>query len=166
MTKFLLSILLPLNSIAQIVLTNGLTQEFQSSANGTVIGKIKIKNIGKKPETFTATKYEIVFECGKYGVFSETETHDRTLNNWLEFDVDEKVLSPNEDFDLVFRINIPDNTGSGTYWSAVMIESGDPLITGAGSELKVQNKTRYAVQLMVNLGSFEAPKMIYKNKTN
>jgi hypothetical protein len=159
MKKYLISILLPLNTFAQIVITNGLTHQFQT-ANGQITGIIKLKNSGKNPETFISSKYEIIFNCGNYASFSDKETHDRSLNNWLEFDVDEKTLSPNQEFDLVFRISIPDDVMSGTYWSAVMIEHGD--LIGSNTALNVQSKARYAVQIIVNKGSFEAPKLIYK----
>lgn len=166
MKKYLLSILLPLNTFAQIQISNGLTHTFQSSANGQIVGQIKVKNIGKKTETFVSTKYDLIFECGSYGAFSDTKTHDRSLNNWLEFDVDEKTLSPNQEFDMVFRINIPDDASSGTYWGAVMIEYGDPM--QATQPIAIQNKARYAVQIIANKGSVEAPKLIYKkvNITN
>jgi len=159
MKKYLITILLPLNTFAQIVVTNGLTQTLQSTANGQIVGNIKIKNVGKKPESFAAAKYDLVFECGSYAEFTDNKTHDRSLNKWMEFDVDEKTLSPNEEFDLTFRINFPDDA-SGTYWSAVMVEHGDVLQREAS--VNVGSKARYAVQIIANKGSFEEPKLIYK----
>jgi hypothetical protein len=164
MYKYLLSILLPLNTFAQIAITNGLTHELKSTPNGKVTGRIKLINLGKEPETFNASKYNIIFECGSYGSFSDLKTNDRSLNDWLEFDVDEKTLSPNEAYDLVYRINIPDNAATGTYWNAVMVEKGEPIV-GKGSGVGVQNKSRYAVQIILNVGSFEDPKLTYKNVT-
>ena len=161
MKKYILSLLLPINTFAQIVINNGLTHEFLTTSNGQINGKIKLKNTGKKPATFNASKYEMVYECGYYGNLSETGTHDRSLNNYLEFDVDEKELSPNQEFDLVFRINIPDDAASGTYWSAVMIEHGDDFGETA-KPLNIKSKARYAVQIIANKGSYEAPKLIYK----
>ena len=162
MKKYLLTLLIPINTFAQIIVTNGLTQEFKSTANGKITGQIKLRNAGKKPETFLASKFEIVFNCGSYGVFSDTETNDRSLNNWLEFDIDEKSLNPNEEYDLVFRINVPEDA-SGTYWSAVMVERGDPL--AVPGLFKITNKARYAVQLIVNVGSYEMPMLNYKHVT-
>lgn len=164
MKKYFLSIFLPINTFAQIVITNGLSHVYQSSPNGQIIGQIKLKNIGKKQEAFTTSKYNIMFVCGSGGFFSDTQNHDRSLNEWLEFDVDEKTLNPKEEYNLTYRINIPDNTTSGTYWGAAMVEPGDPIIS-SDSELKVQNRARYAVQIIVDLGSFEAPKLVYRNVT-
>jgi hypothetical protein len=158
MKKYLLYILLPLNTFAQIVVTNGLTQTFQSNAKGQIVGQIKLRNIGKKTETFLSSKQNVIFECGSYGTFSDTKTHDRSLIDWIEFDVDEKELTPNQEFNLVFRINFPDDV-SGTYWGAVMIEYGDPTQNLTG--LKIENKARYAVQIIANIGSYEAPKLVY-----
>jgi hypothetical protein len=159
MKKYLLLILFPLNTFAQIMIVNGLTHTFQSSGNGTMIGKIKLKNIGKKTETFVSSKTDIIFECGSYGYFSDTKTHDRSLKDWLEFDVDEKTLNPNQEFELVFRINFPDDA-SGTYWAAVMVEHGDPLSVSTNTALN--NIARYAIQIIASRGSYEAPKLIYK----
>jgi hypothetical protein len=77
--------------------------------------------------------------------------------------VDEKTLSPKEEFNLIFRINIPEDA-SGTYWGAVMVEPGEPIIS-ADKEIKVQNKARYAVQIIADIGSFESPTLAYKNVT-
>lgn len=164
MKKYLLIIFLPINTFAQVVITNGLSHVYQSSAGGQIVGQIKLKNMGKKPEAFLSSKQEIMFVCGNGGFFSDTQTHDRSLNSWLEFDVDEKTLSPKEEFNLTYRINIPDNVTSGTYWGAAMVEPGDPFIS-SDRDLKVQNKARYAIQIIVDLGSFETPKLVYKNIT-
>lgn len=164
MKRYFLIILLPLNTFAQIVINNGLSHVYKSSPNGQIIGQIKLKNIGKKPEAFTSSKFNIMYVCGKGGFFSDTQTHDRSINDWLEFDIDEKTLSPKEEFDLTYRINIPENATSGTYWGAVMVEPGDPVIS-SDRDLKVQNKARYAIQVIVDLGSFESPTLVYKNIT-
>jgi uncharacterized membrane protein len=74
--------------------------------------------------------------------------------------VDEQTLGPNQEFDLVFRINIPNDATSGTYWGAVMIEYGDPY--KATQAVAIEQKPRYAVQIIVNKGTFEAPKLTYK----
>jgi len=160
MKKYLIYFLLPLNTLAQIQISDALTQTFQSPANGQTVGKIRLKNIGKKPETFVSSKYDLIFECGYFGAFTDKVTHDRSLNKWLEFDVDEQTLGPNQEFDLVFRINIPNDATSGTYWGAVMIEYGDPY--KATQAVAIEQKPRYAVQIIVNKGTFEAPKLTYK----
>jgi len=160
MKRYLISLLLPLSTFAQIQVNDALSKIYQLPANGQIVGKIKLKNAGKKPETFVASKSEIIFECGFYGAFTDVKTHDRSLNKWLEFDVDEQTLSPNQEYDLVFRINIPDDAASGTYWSAVMIEYGDPY--KATQAIAVEQKPRYAVQIIVNKGTIEAPKLTYK----
>jgi len=163
MKKYVLIIFLPINTFAQIVITNGLSFLYKSTPNSQIVGQIKLKNIGKRPETFTSSKWNIMFVCGDNGFFSDTQTHDRSINDWLEFDVDEKTLSPKEEFNLIFRINIPDDA-SGTYWGAVMVEPGEPIIS-ADKEIKVQNKARYAVQIIADIGSFESPTLAYKNVT-
>jgi hypothetical protein len=160
MKKYLIYILFPLNTFAQIQITNGLTQTIQASTNGEIVGRIKMKNIGKKQETFSTFKFDIIYECGRYGNFTDTTTHDKSLNNWLDFDVDEKQLSPNQEFDLIFRINMPDDASPGTYWSAVMIEYGD--LSKPVSAVAINDRVRYAVQIIVNKGNYEAPKLIYK----
>jgi hypothetical protein len=160
MKKYLISILLPINTFAQIQINNGLSHIFQSSTNGEIIGRIKLQNTGKKVETFTSSKSDIIFECGSYGTFSDNKTHERSLKDWLEFDVDEKELSPKQEFEMVFRINIPDDVPAGTYWGAVMIEYGDPRIPT--TTFAVSDRARYAVQIIVNKGAYEAPKLIFK----
>ncbi|GGD47791.1 hypothetical protein GCM10011514_09710 [Emticicia aquatilis] len=162
MKKYFLIIFLPINTYAQIVITNGLSHVYQSSPNGQIVGQIKLKNIGKTPQAFTSSKYNIMFICGSGAFFSDTQNHDRSLNEWLEFDVDEKTLNPKEEFNLTYRINLPNNITSGTYWGAAMVEPGDPIVS-SDRDLKVQNKARYAIQIIVDLGSFESPKLVYRN---
>jgi len=161
MKRYLLIFLIPINTFAQIMITNGLTHEVKNYSGGEIIGKINLKNVGKKTDAFIVSKEDVIFECGVGFNFSTTKTHDRSLNNWIQFDVDEKVLKPNETYDLVYRINVPDDISSGTYWGVAMIEHGDPL-PGAGN-IQITTKSRYAVQILLHKGSFEPPKLAYKN---
>jgi hypothetical protein len=163
MKKYLLVLLLPINTFAQIVILNGLTQVHKSSPGGQIVGQIKLKNMGKKPEAFVSSKHEIIFVCGVGAGFSDTEMHDRSINSWLEFDVDEKTLSPKEEFNLTYRINVPADAPQGTHWGALMVEPGDPITLNR--VLSMQNSARYAIQILVDLGSFESPQLAYKNVT-
>lgn len=149
-----------------IVVLNGLTHQHTGSDGSIITGKIKLKNDGDKPENFVAYKQDMIFSCGKKEVFSSTNTHDRSLKNWLKTSIDEKKLSGGEEYDLAYTINIPRQVGKkGTYWLVIMIEPGDPVSTSEKNGLNIASKVRYAVQILVDLGSFEPTKMTFEDIT-
>jgi len=153
-----------MQSFGTIVVLNGLTHQHTGSDGSIITGKIKLKNDGEKSEKFGAYKQDMLFSCGKNEVFSSTETHDRSLKNWLKTSVDEKSLAGGEEYELSYTINIPRQVDKkGTYWVVIMIEPGDPVSTSEKNGLNIASKVRYAIQILVDLGSFEAPKMTFED---
>lgn len=163
-TCLILLLFWSLKTFGTIVVLNGLTHQHTGSDGSIITGKIKLKNDGDKAEKFVAYKQDMLFSCGKGEVFSSTETHDRSLKNWLKTSTDGKSLSAGEEYDLSYTINIPRQVDrKGTYWLVIMIEPGEPISNSEKNGLNIASKVRYAVQVLVDLGSFESPKMIFED---
>ncbi len=106
----------------------------------------------------------MIAPCGGNEAFSGTISHDRTLKNWLKTSVDEKTLAGGEEYDLNYTINIPQEISrKGTYWLVIMIEPGEPIATTEKNGLNVTSKVRYAVQVIVDMGTFESPQMSFED---
>lgn len=165
-TYFVLFFFWSSQTFGTIVVLNGLTHQHTGFDGSTITGKITLKNDNVKSESFVAYKQDMLFTCGKNEVFSSTETHDRSLKNWLKTSIDEKKMVGGEQYDLSYTINIPRQVDKkGTYWVVIMIEPGDPISTNEKSGLNIASKVRYAVQISVDLGSFESPKMNFEDIT-
>lgn len=159
-----LFLFLTTQTFGTIVVLNGLTHQHTGSDGSIITGKIKLKNDGVNFEKFVAYKQDMLFSCGKSEVFSSTETHDRSLKNWLKTSIDEKNLASGEEYDLSYTINVPRQVNKkGTYWVVIMIEPGDPVSTSEKNGLNIASKVRYAIQILVDLGSFEPPKMTFED---
>lgn len=153
-------------TFGNIVILNGLTHTHTGIEGSMIIGKIKLRNDGQTEEKFIAYKQDLIFICGQEENFSDSLSHDRTLKNWIKTSVDEKTLAAGEEYELNYTISIPKEISQiGTYWTTIMIEPGDPIATKQESGLKVNSKVRYAVKVLVDLNSFESPKMTFDNIT-
>ncbi|MFY7910212.1 MAG: hypothetical protein ACOVO2_11690 [Emticicia sp.] len=151
-------------ALGTIIVLNGLTHQYSSSIGSVITGRIKLKNDGNSTEKFVAYKQDMLFYCGKNEVFSATEGHGRSLKNWLKTSIDERVLTAGEEYDLTYTINIPRQTDTkGTYWVVIMIEPGEPVSRTEKTGLNITSKVRYAVQILVDVGTFESPKMTFED---
>jgi hypothetical protein len=165
-TTFSLIILsfISFQSLGSIVVLNGLTHTHTGIEGSVVVGKIKLRNDGQTDEKFISYQQDLIFYCGKEDNFSDSISHDRSMKKWLKTSVDERVLTPGEEYELSYTINIPkESIEKGTYWTVIMIEPGEPVTTKQESGLKINTKVRYAVKVLLDVNLFEYPKLIFEN---
>ena len=162
----LLLLLFSIPSFSGVVVLNGLTHVHSGEAGSVISGKIKIRNDSKRENRIIIYKQDLMLSCDNISIFEykDINSNPRSMGSWLKVNVDEKILSPNEEYDLSYSINVPKNvTEKGSYWTVLMVEGADPIREQESQTLQVGSKIRYAVQLITELGSFESPKLQFEN---
>lgn len=150
----LLSIVGLTNLYAGVAIMNGLTH-VHSGQNGNVItGVIKMKNDGKKVVRMIIYQQDLILSCDKPVDYQGSNTHDRSLGKWMKTNVEEKVMEPFEEYEVSYNIDIPkDAKEKGTYWGVIMVESGDPVTEKTAQGVSINSKTRYAIQILMDVGT-------------
>jgi hypothetical protein len=141
------------NSFAGVAILNGLTHIHSGSFGSTLTGTIKMQNSGKKEVRMLIYQQDISLACDKAVDFASINSHERSLGKWLKTNVEEKIIKPNEEYEVTYSITIPaDAKDKGTYWGIIMVEAADPIQEETPQGLKIDSKTRYAVQIIMDVG--------------
>ena len=165
--SILLTLLLfSIQAFSGVVVLNGLTHVHSGDAGSQISGKVKIRNDSSKETRIVIYKQDLMLSCDKTAIFEykDINTNPRSMGNWLQVNIDEKILSPYEEYDLSYSINVPKNVKEkGSFWTILMVEGADPIREQESQTLQVGSKIRYAIQLITELGSFESPKLQFEN---
>jgi hypothetical protein len=149
---------------AAIQILNGLTHVHATAAGGQINGKVLLKNESAKEARILIYKQDLIANCGNAISYTALNTHNRSLGNWLQTNVDEKTLAPYEEYTLHYTINLPkDSIQKGTYWSVLMIEGADPIREENTNGMQVNSKVRYAIQVLADVDGFESPKLSFED---
>ena len=157
--------LLPVYLRASVVILNGLTHTHTLTGAGTKAqGLVRVKNEGTAESRIIIYRQDLISECGKPALYPETGSHSRSLGNLLKTNIDEKVIGANEEYEVRYTIE-PENgkSLSGTYWEVVMVEVAEPVSDKLKNGIQVNSKVRYAIQVIVDAGDFEGPKLSFEN---
>lgn len=147
---------------AKLMVVNGLTHTFKSDAGAVLNGKIHIKNVGRIADRMVVYKNDLITDCANSSNFVEPNTHSRSLTNWLTTNVDERILQPNEEYELLYSIKIPnDSTLRGSYWGVFMIEGNSPLSEERKAGVMISSKARYAIQIITDIGQETPPSLTF-----
>lgn len=149
-----LSMLICSSSFGSVVILNGLTHIHSAIAGGSTTGKISVQNNGSKDEKIIIYQEDLLLSCDHTTVYEKVNSHARSSADWLRLNISEKVLKPNEIYEIRYTVNIPSQKGiQGSYWSIVMIEGVSPIKEEVESGVKIDSKVRYAVQVINNVGN-------------
>jgi hypothetical protein len=160
---FFLSVL-SLQANAAIVILNGLTHVHKAVSGNTVTGKIVLKNTGKKEARVVIYRNDLLLSCNAQMLYEPVNSHARSLGNKLSTNVDEKLLQPEEEYEVSYKItSTEDLEKNGTYYELIMVESADPVTEKIREGVKIGSKVRYAVQVVLDLGEYHAPKIKIDN---
>jgi hypothetical protein len=158
-------IILAQQAQASIVILNGLSHTHDVPQAGTKIqGTVRIKNQGSKDSRIVVYGQDMVADCGKGVSYTQPGTHKRSLGGALTTNVDERNIGPEEEYDLRYTIALTDKHSQlGTYWQVLMVEVADPIREEAKNGLQVNSKIRYAIQVIVNVGTLDSPQLSYEH---
>jgi hypothetical protein len=167
---FLSSYLFILSSSTQaaVMLSGGLTHQYNVSGGQRVSGVFQLRNASNAPAELKLYQEDSSPVGGNKG-------HSRSNKPWLRLSADRVTLAPGASRKVSYTMQIPANAQKGTYWSLVMLEpvskkSRESQVKKKPQDensftVSVQQKVRYAVNIMTHLqgGSanliFSAPKV-------
>lgn len=138
---------------SNVVVINGLTHVHKSSSGEIISGVIKLKNISNEEQRIVIYFNDMVQECGKETVLTTQFSHERSIAKWFSTNINERILSANEEYELMYTINVPEEASlSGTYWGVVMIEVEKPIKEDQLEHgVKLESKVRYGIQILANI---------------
>jgi hypothetical protein len=161
---FLLLLTLNFQLLASVLITNGLTHVHNTQTGGQVTGKVIVRNESKKEARIVIYQQDLVSTCGSSIEYRAINQHNRSLGNWLKTNVDERLLSPNEEYTIHYSISIPkEQVENGTYWAVLMVEGADPIKEEQANGMQVNSKVRYAVQVLADVGAVQSPELTFEN---
>ncbi|OQX04148.1 MAG: hypothetical protein BWK73_37155 [Thiothrix lacustris] len=153
---------------AAVMLSGGLTHEHNISAGQQINGVLTLQNTDNAPA-----------EIKLYQEDSSPEgadaAHQRSNKAWINLSTERVILPPGGSQNVTYTLNVPSNATEGSYWSMIEIEpvaeqSAESQLAQQPQEknafsVSVQQKVRYAVAVLANLGNgsanltFAAPKV-------
>lgn len=150
---------------ASVVIVNGLTHGHSLlSPSDKVQGIIRVRNDGDKDSRILIYRQDLVPECTAAPNYLDADSHPRSLGKDLLTNVDEKVLSGKEEYDIRYTVALDkEKQKPGTYWEVLMIEVVNPIKEETTSGIHVSSRIRYAIQIIVDAGSFDGPKLSFEN---
>lgn len=150
-------------TFAGVVILNGLTHIHNGVSGNTITGSIKLINEGEKANRVLIYQQDLMLSCQVAIDYQDIGSHNHSLGKWLQTSVDEKVLQPNEEYEVTYTIKVPTGTiENGTYWSIIMVEMTDQLHEEKRKGIKIDSKVRYAIQILTDIGESESPKIAFE----
>ena len=142
-------------TFSNVVVLNGLTHVHKSASGNTISGVIKLKNTNNTEQRIIIYFNNLFQKCGAETILTDKSTHNRSIGKWFSTNVNERVLKPNEQYELVYTIKVPnDSTLNGSYWGVLMVEIEKPIKEDQLEYgVKLQSKIRYGIQLIVDVNT-------------
>jgi hypothetical protein len=140
-------------SNANVVVLNGLTHVHKTTSGSTITGVVKLKNTKDTEQRIVLYFNDMFQECGKETVLTAEFSHKNSILKWISTNINERVLKPKEDYELIYTINVPEGVEvDGSYWGVLMIEIEKPI---KEDELeygvKLESKVRYGIQIIMDI---------------
>jgi hypothetical protein len=140
-------------SKANVVVLNGLTHVHKTTSGSTITGVVKLKNTKDTEQRIVLYFNDMFQECGKETVLTAEFSHKNSILKWISTNINERVLKPKEDYELIYTINVPEGVEvDGSYWGVLMIEIEKPI---KEDELeygvKLESKVRYGIQIIMDI---------------
>lgn len=162
---FFLLCILYTNSFASVIVQNGLTHEHQLIGNQTITGKIILKNVGKKPERILIYQKDYSSSCSGEVLYEDAGTNDRSLANFLTYNMNDYTLKVGETYEVVYQIKVPPtNKITGSLWSLLMVEVTDPIAEQKEKGVvKIDSKIRYGIQIIATSSNAEPTNIKFRD---
>lgn len=148
-----------------MVILNGLTHiHTLTDATVKVQGVVRVKNEGDQESRILVYRQDLLPACGQAVVYPGTGSHGRSLGDRLKTNVDEKLIGAGQEYEVRYSIETEkQKTEPGTYWEVVMVEVAEPVRDEPKNGVQVNSKVRYAIQIIVDVGSFEGPRLSFED---
>lgn len=140
-------------SSANVVVLNGLTHVHKTSSGQIISGVVKLKNTKDTEQRIIVYFNDLFQECGKETVLTSDFSHKNSIAKWFSTNVNERVLKANEEYELLYTINVPEGTDiKGSFWGVLMVEIEKPIKEDdLEYGVKLESKVRYGIQIIADI---------------
>ena len=97
-------------SFSNVIILNGLTHTHKSKSGSTVTGVIKLKNTKNTEQRVLIYFNDLFQNCGEETNLTAKKTHPKSIREWISTDINEYVLQGKEEYELVYSINVPNDS--------------------------------------------------------
>lgn len=132
-----------------LVITNGLTHQFDVKPGDTIRGTINVSNTSEHPESFIVYQRDYFINHSGESDYPEAASTNRSNAGWIDYEPDSYTLESGESNTINYRIQVPDSLElNGTHWSVLLVEgTKSPMDINQGL-LTVNSIIRYAIQII------------------
>jgi len=138
---------------ANVVILNGLTHVHKTNSGEIITGVIKLKNTKDSEQKVIIYFNDLFQQCGEETILTKDVSHDNSILNWFSTNINERVLKGNEEYELLYTINVPKNkTIKGSYYGVLMVEIEKPIKEDdLNYGVKLESKVRYGIQIIADV---------------
>lgn len=171
-TRFLtLAVLLalasgPASALGQIAVVGSTVEEKSAAPGESYMGTIVVRNLTSESQPVRIYQTDYAFFADGTSHFDTPGTIPRSNASWVIPTVGSIVVPPAGETTVAYTVKVPSNNSlSGTYWSALMVEGAvsKPRPT-TGREVGIASVMRYAVQVATHLPSAAAGKVAFEHQ--
>jgi hypothetical protein len=154
---------------AQVSVLSSTVEEREVALGQTYTGRIVIANTSAVPQAVRLYQTDYSFKADGTSTFGDPRTMPRSNAAWITPQANFVTVPPNSELTVPYAIKVPqDDSLSGTYWSAIMVEGAEappPPTTGRAGQAQVGigSVIRYAVQVATNVGKTGAGAVKFEN---
>ena len=128
---------------------------------GRFEGEIKIGNNEDRDINVKVYLTDYRFQADGSTEFPQPGTNPRSNAAWMELDGDQFVISTKTNAIVHYRGVVPRNGLRGTYWSVVMVEGVEPIVSPLAAvgatvrQIGIRTTIRHAIQIITEIGEPE-----------
>ena len=162
-----LSLSLAVSASAQIAVVGSTVEERVVAPGESYVGSIVVRNLTRQDQPVRIYQTDYRFFADGTSHFDDPGTTPRSNAKWITPTVRSLLVPPNSEMTVTYAVKVPaDDSLSGTYWSAVMVE-GAPTEPGRSSggrpQVGVGAVMRYAVQVASHIKTSGSRKVAFAN---
>jgi len=149
------------------------TTEFTISPGGNFIGSIPVTNMSEEPITLRMYFADWIAnpeDTSSYFYDEEGGNNERSLMGFMTFSPERMTLEPNETRDVVYEINVPDDSAlEGSYWIVIFIEKiateqlDSPVLGEGEIVIGLTTVFRYAIHIFASIEGTETREVIFSS---
>ncbi|MFZ5429423.1 MAG: hypothetical protein ACOZDD_04255 [Bacteroidota bacterium] len=140
-------------TLADILISNGLTHEFRLAAGQKTTGSIHLVNASKEIKSARLYQTDYFFNHLGESRYDPPGTLARSNASWINVSQLFVTLQPGEERVVEFEVTLPaSDTLKGTYWSVIMAEGlGVPDPGKVQQGISINTVLRYAIQIITHI---------------
>ena len=152
----------PRSAVGQIVVPGPTIFEREAAAGETYRGAIPVRNTSDVSQVARLSIVDYFTDSDGNTRFEAPGSHPRSSAGWIALSQSEVTVPPQGEVSVEYSVNVAAVAQSpvGTYWSVVIVErEGIAGPAPAGPGVHISLNTRYAVQIVTNIGSTGEPRL-------